>query len=140
MPYLHILETVLLGYASEDILFATFLHFSGQEELIKDKICLLKVEYDIQFADVAVIFVHLLHVAVNNFQRDKFVVGRVATCDEEEGGVATIYDFRVWYNTVSTSKGRSARGWKLDSSVTDLCTRGSCTCVYVLQERVERRP
>lgn len=43
-----------------------------------------------QFADVAVIFVHLLNVAMHDFESDEFVIGGGAPGDEEEGCIATV--------------------------------------------------
>lgn len=45
--YLHVFQTVLLAYTSEDILLAAFLHLSGEEEFIENEICLLKIEDDV---------------------------------------------------------------------------------------------
>ena len=55
----------------------------------------MEVEDDVEFADVAVVFVHLLDVAVHDFEGDEFVVGGVGGGDEEEGGVAAVYYFGV---------------------------------------------
>lgn len=93
--YLHILKTVLLTYAAEDIFLAAFLHLSCQKEFIEDKIGLLEVEYDIKFAHIAIIFVHLFNVTVHNLESDQFVVGGRAACDEEKGGITTIDYFAV---------------------------------------------
>lgn len=88
--YLNIFKTVLLANTPQNILLAALLHLSSEQELIQDEVCLLKVEYNVQFADVAVVLVHLLDVAMHNFEADQFVVGGRATGDEEEGGVTTV--------------------------------------------------
>ena len=82
--HLHIFQTVLLTDAPKNVLLATFLHLSRQQELVQDKVCLLEVEDDVEFADVAVIFVHLLHVSMDDLQGDQFVVSRCASGDEEQ--------------------------------------------------------
>ena len=56
----------------------------------------MEVEDDVELADVAVILVHLLDVAVDDFERDQLIVGRVAAGDEEERGISAIYDLGVW--------------------------------------------
>jgi hypothetical protein len=53
----------------------------------------LEVEDDIELADIAVIFVHLLDIAVDNLQCDELVVVGCATGDEEEGSVAAVDNF-----------------------------------------------
>ena len=80
----------MLANTPQNILLAALLHFSGQEKLIQDEVCLLEVEYNVQFADVAVVLVHLLDVAVHDFKADQFVVGSGATSDEKEGRITTV--------------------------------------------------
>ena len=72
--HLHVFETVFLSYASKDILLAALLHFTSEEQLIKYEVCLLKVEYDIKLADVAVVLVHLLDVAMHDLESDQLIV------------------------------------------------------------------
>ena len=55
----------------------------------------MKIEDDVELADVAVIFVHLLDVAVHDFKSDKLVVGGGAPNYEEERGVAAVDDLGV---------------------------------------------
>lgn len=45
--YLHVFQAVLLADASKKILFATLLHLTGQQQLVKYKISLLEVEDDV---------------------------------------------------------------------------------------------
>lgn len=94
--YLHIFETVLLTDDSENVLLTAFLHLSSENELIEDEVCLLKIEDDIQLADVSIIFVHLLHVSVHDFESDQFVVDRSAASDEEEGSITAIDHFCLY--------------------------------------------
>ena len=93
--YLHVFHAILLTYAAQYILLATFLHFSSKKELIQDKVCLLKVEDDVKFAHISIILVHLLDVSMNDLKCDQFIIGRVASGDEEERGIATIDNFAV---------------------------------------------
>lgn len=82
--YLHVFQTILLANTSEDVLLAAFLHLTGEEELIEDEICLLKVENDVKFAHIAIIFVHLLDEAMHNLQSDELVISGVYPGDEEK--------------------------------------------------------
>lgn len=65
--YLHILKTILLPNTPQHILLTTLLHFPRKQQLIKDKIRLLEIEDDVQLAHIAVVFVHLLDEAVDDF-------------------------------------------------------------------------
>jgi hypothetical protein len=95
LTHLHVLEAVLLTDAAEHVLFAALLHFACQQKLVEDKVGLLEVEDDVELAHVAVVFVHLLDVAVDNFERDQLVVRGVAAGDEEERSIAAIYNLGV---------------------------------------------
>lgn len=56
----------------------------------------MEVENDVELAHVAIIFVHLLDVSVDDLEGYELIVGGIATGDEEQGGIATIDDFGVW--------------------------------------------
>ena len=68
--HLHVLERVLLGYASQHVLFAAFLEFSCQQEFVENVVGLGEGEDDIKLADVAVVLVHLFDVSVDDFEAD----------------------------------------------------------------------
>ena len=93
--HLHIFQTILLADAPQHIFLAALLHFAGQEEFVQDEICLLEVEDNVQLAHIAIVFVHLLNVSVNNLEGDQFVVGGSTPGDEEERCIATIDHFCV---------------------------------------------
>jgi hypothetical protein len=93
--YLHVFQSVLLAYASKNVLLAALLHLSGQQQLIEDKVGLLEVEDDVELADIAVVLVHLFDESVYDFERNEFVVSRVTAGDEKEGGVSPVDDFGV---------------------------------------------
>jgi hypothetical protein len=95
LTHLHVLQAVLLPYAPEYILLAALLQFASNQELIEDEVGLLEIEDDVQLADVAVVLVHLLDIAVDNLEGEQLVVGRVAAGDEEEGGVSAVHDLGV---------------------------------------------
>lgn len=95
VPYLHILKAILLTDATKHILLTALLHLASEQKLIQYEICLLKVEYYVQLANIAIVFVHLFNITMNNLQCDQLVIGRVAPGDEEERSVATIDDFGI---------------------------------------------
>ena len=76
LTHLHIFQAVLLTYTPQDILLAAFLHLSRQQEFIQYEICLLKIEDNVQLANVSVVFVHLFHVSMDDFEGDQLIVGR----------------------------------------------------------------
>lgn len=91
--YLHIFKTVLLTDDSKNIFLTALLHLSSKDELVKYEVCFLEIKYNVQFADIAVVFVHLLNVSVHDFEGDQFVIDRSAAGDEEEGSIASIDHF-----------------------------------------------
>jgi len=93
--YLHVFETVLLADDSKHILLAALLHFASQYQLIEYEVCFLKVEDDIEFADVAVVFVHLFDISMHNLEGDQLVVRRSAASDEEQRSISAIDHFCV---------------------------------------------
>lgn len=99
----------MLANTSEDVLLAALLHLAGEKELIEDEVCLLEVEDDVQFAHIAIIFVHLLDKAMHNLKSDELVVGRVYSGDEEEGGIAAVDDFCVFAIQSVMYRGVAAR-------------------------------
>lgn len=56
----------------------------------------MEVEDDVEFADVAVVLVHLLDVAVDDFERDQLIIGGIAAGDEEERGIAAVHNLGIW--------------------------------------------
>ncbi len=96
LSYLNVLQTVLLTDTPQHVLLTALLHLARQQQLIQYEVGLLEVEDNVQLAHVAVVLVHLLDVAVDNLQRDELVVRGGAAGDEEEGGVASVYDLTVW--------------------------------------------
>jgi hypothetical protein len=95
ITHLHIFQAILLTDTSEHILLAALLHFAGKQKLIEDEVCLLEVEYDVELANIAVILVHLLNIAMHDFEGNQFVIGGSATGDEEEGGITAVDDLAV---------------------------------------------
>lgn len=101
LTHLHVLEAVLLAYTSQYILLTTLLEFASKQEFVEDEVGLLEVEDDVQFAHVSVVLVHLLDIAVDNFERYELIVGGVTAGDEEERGIATVDDLGVWQNLLA---------------------------------------
>lgn len=92
---LHVFQGVLLADASEHVLLAALLHFAGKQQLVQDVVGLGEGEDDVELADVSVVLVHLLNVAVDDFEGDEFIVVGGAAGDEEERGVAAVDDLGV---------------------------------------------
>jgi hypothetical protein len=96
LAHLHVFQAILLPYAAQHVLLAALLHLAGEQQLIEDEVGLLEVEDDVELAHVAIVLVHLLDIAMDNLEGDQLIVGGVAAGDEEERGVAAIYDLGVW--------------------------------------------
>lgn len=75
LVHLFILVAALLPYVFQHVPSAILLHLASQQQLFKDEVGFLEFEEDVRLADIAVISVHLLDVAVDNLECDKFVVG-----------------------------------------------------------------
>jgi hypothetical protein len=80
---LHVLKSVLLGNASQNVLFTALLQFPCQQELVQDIVGLGEGKNDVELADVAVVLVHLFDVAMDDFERDQFVILRRAAGDKK---------------------------------------------------------
>lgn len=109
---LGILDRVLLCNAPQEILLTALLHLTSNQQLVEDEIRLLEIKDNIQLADVAVIFVHLLDVAVHDFQRDKLVISAIDTGHEEEGSVTAVDYFHV-YGEREREREVSYVGWRV---------------------------
>lgn len=55
----------------------------------------MEIEDDVQLADIAVVFVHLLDVAMHDLERDQLIVCIVRGSDEEKRGISAVDYFRV---------------------------------------------
>ena len=111
-----------MAYAPKYVLLTALLHLSSYEQLIEDEVCLLKVEDDVELANVAVVFVHLFDVSMDDLKSDELIIGGVAADDKEEGGIASVDDFGLWRCRMcelhSLIMSGVLRGWG-----TNLCTR-----------------
>ena len=72
------------------------MHFASEYKLIEYEVSLLKVEDDVQLADIAIVFVHLFDVAMHNLKGNQFVVGGGAASNEEKRSVSAVDHFGVW--------------------------------------------
>lgn len=132
IAHLHIFKAVLLTYHSEDILFATLLHFSCQQQFIKDEVGLLKVEYYVKFANIAVVLVHLFDISMHDFEGDQFIVRRCTSGDEEKRGISAIDNLGVYIVVILLAQGqRNGRAGSKAPGIQHLCTQGSCTFACV---------
>lgn len=50
----------------------------------------MEIEDYVELAHVAVVFIHLFHVAMHDLEGDEFIVGRSTAGDEEERGVTSV--------------------------------------------------
>lgn len=92
---LHILQRVLLSNTPQHVLFTALLQLAGENKLVQDVVGLGEGEDDIELAHVAVVLVHLLDIAVNDFEGDQFVVVGGAADNEEERGISTVDNLGV---------------------------------------------
>ena len=95
VTHLHVFKRVLLRDATQDRLLAALLHLSREQQLVENVVRLCEGEDNVELAHVAVVLVHLLYIAVDDFERDQLVIVRRAAGDEEEGCVAAIDDLCV---------------------------------------------
>lgn len=80
---------------SEHHLFTRFLNFPSKEDLVQYRVNLVKVEDEIQLADIAKESIEDLNEEVNCLEVGKFVVVGVDTSAEKEPGVSAVDDFVV---------------------------------------------
>jgi hypothetical protein len=66
--YLHIFQGILLPYASQNILLAALLKLASEQYLVEDVIGLGKGEYYVEFAYVAIVFIHLFDISMNDLE------------------------------------------------------------------------
>jgi hypothetical protein len=78
--------------AGEDDLFASLLDLAGEEDLVKDGVDLVKVEDEVELADVAEEGVEDLDEEVDGLEVGELVVVCVDAGAEEEAGVAAVDD------------------------------------------------
>jgi len=71
---LHVFKGILLSYASQNVLFAAFLELAREEQLIENIVCLGEGENYVQLANIAIVFVHLFNITVDNFEGNEFVI------------------------------------------------------------------
>lgn len=72
--HLHVFQTILLAYTSQHIFLAAFLHLASQQEFVQYKVCLLKVEDDVQLAYISIVLVHLFDVSVDDFEGNQLII------------------------------------------------------------------
>ena len=132
--YLHVLKTILLADNTKHIFLATLLHFTSQNQFIKNKVCFLKVEDNIQFTDISVVFVHLLNVSMHDFKADQFVVCRGTASDKKEGCVSSVNHFGIYSagDSISERESITQLGEEgKEHGKSNLCIQENCTFLYV---------
>mmetsp|Transcript_23004 Transcript_23004/g.34595 ORF Transcript_23004/g.34595 Transcript_23004/m.34595 type:complete len:203 (+) Transcript_23004:18-626(+) len=86
---------VLLRDEVQHCPLAGFLQFARNHDLVKDVIRLVKVEDQVQLANVAEIAIEALHEVVDGFESQEFVVVSLDAGDEEEARIALVDDLEV---------------------------------------------
>lgn len=76
-------------------LFTGFLNFACQEHLVENRIHLVKIENEVQLADVSEEGVQHLYEEVDGLEVSQLIVVGVDAHAEEEAGVSTVYDLVV---------------------------------------------
>lgn len=56
----------------------------------------MEIEDDIKLTHVAIVFIHLLDISVDDLEGDELIINSITAGDEEEGGIATVDDLGVW--------------------------------------------
>jgi len=110
VTHLHIFKRILLTDATKNILFARFLQLTSEKDFVENIIRLGKGEDDIKLANVAVVFIHLLDVSVNDLEGDQLVIfGRTAG-DEEERGISAVDDLGICSKVSASSPKQTTKG------------------------------
>lgn len=84
-----------MTYTPQHVLLAAFLQLSGEQQFVEYVVGFCEREYNIELADVAIVLVHLLDVAMDDFEGNQLIVVGGAAGDEEEGGVSAVDDLGV---------------------------------------------
>jgi hypothetical protein len=95
VTHLHIFKRILLTDAAKNILFARLLQLAREKYFVKNVVRLGEGEDDIKLAHIAVVFVHLFDVSVNNFEGNQLVVFGRAASDEEERSISAVDDLSI---------------------------------------------
>jgi hypothetical protein len=54
-----------------------------------------KFRHQTYLAYISIVLIHLLDISVDDFEGNKFVIRRVASGNEEEGGVTSVDNLRI---------------------------------------------
>ena len=93
---LSLLNRIALTHRPEHTFLRALLHLSRDNQFVQYRIRLLKVKDQIQLANIPKVSIQHLDVAVDDFERNEFVIALGDARDEEEGGVAAIDYFGVF--------------------------------------------
>ena len=85
----------MLSDTPQHVLFTTLLQLARQQQFVENVIRLGEGEDDIELANVAVVLIHLLNVAVDDLERDQLIVFGGGAGDEEERSVTAVHNFGV---------------------------------------------
>jgi hypothetical protein len=92
---LHIFKRILLADAAKNVLFARLLQLAREKDFVENVVCFGKGEDNIKLAHIAIVFIHLFDVSVNNFEGDQLVIVGGAAGDEKERGISAVDDLSI---------------------------------------------
>lgn len=91
-PFFLLLQLIQVLEAGEDDLLASLLDLAGEEDLVEDGVHFIKVEDEVELADVAEEGVEDLDEEVDGLEVGELVVVGVDAGAEEEAGVPPVHD------------------------------------------------
>lgn len=92
---LHIFKRILLADAAKNVLFARLLQLAREKDFIENIVCFGEGEDNIKLAHIAIVFIHLFDVSVNNLEGDQLVVIGGAAGDEEKRCISAVDDLGI---------------------------------------------
>lgn len=123
----------------QDILLAALLQLAREKHFVEYVIGLRKGKDNVELANIAVVLIHLLHIAVNDFECDQFIVLRGATSDEKKGGISSVYYLGIYPKADLAVEAFQSSIPRRDTA-THLCIRESCTCECVVPKQAATHP
>ena len=80
----------------QHILLTTLLQLARKQQLIENKVRLLKIKDDIQLTHIPIILIHLLYISMNRLQCNQLIIIGIYSRDKEQTRVPPIDHFRVF--------------------------------------------
>jgi hypothetical protein len=92
---LHVFKGILLTDAAKNVLFARLLQLAREKDFVENVVRLCEGEDNIELAHIAVVFIHLFDISVNNFEGDQLIVVGGAAGNEEERSISAVDDLSI---------------------------------------------